>query len=104
MKGRSGEREVVILIDSGATTNFISAELAPALGLKVTEMPSFGVRVGNGQVFNGKGKCSGVLLEIQGVKIKEEFCCLVLMSLMLCWGTLGWQHWETPGLIGGCLF
>lgn len=58
MERKIGNKEVVDLIDSEATTNFISENLAPKLGLASTE--SFGVRVKNGHVFNGGGKCSGV--------------------------------------------
>jgi len=73
MKGRIGGREVVILIDSGATSNFLSHKLAPELGLASTNTQSFAVKVANGHIFHGKEKCSGVMLEVQGVEMMEDF-------------------------------
>lgn len=44
------KQQVVVLIDSGATSNFISEKLVQGMGLQVTETRGFGVRVGGGQV------------------------------------------------------
>lgn len=73
MKGKIGGTEVIVLIDSGATSNFISTELAGAIGLPITETGGFGVSVGNGQIIAGREKCAGVVLAIQGLEIIEEF-------------------------------
>lgn len=43
------------------------------MGLTVTETRGFGVRVGGGQVIHSRGKCSELLLTIQGIEIMEEF-------------------------------
>lgn len=73
MMGQVGNKRVIVLIDSGATSNFISEKLVSELELTVTDTRGFGVRVGGGQVLKGKGKCSGLLLGIQGVEILDEF-------------------------------
>ena len=44
------EREVVVLIDSGATHNFITADLVSALQLPVSQTEQYGVQMGTGQV------------------------------------------------------
>ncbi|ESQ30623.1 hypothetical protein EUTSA_v10012409mg [Eutrema salsugineum] len=74
MRGRIGNTEVIVLIDSSATSNFINF-ISPAkvreIGLPITETGGFGVSVGDGQVISGQRKCSGVVLAIQGVEIIE---------------------------------
>lgn len=86
MKGLIGNKEVVVLIDSGATCNFISKKLVEELGLPVVETVGFGVAVGNGEVITGSGKCEGVEVIIQGVKIKEEFLMFELGTIDLVLG------------------
>lgn len=54
MKGKVQESDVVVLIDSEATCNFISKEFVKRNGLKVTNTKRFGVCVGNGRLFMGK--------------------------------------------------
>lgn len=73
MKGRIGSKEVIVLIDSGATSNFISEKWVHESKLPVTKTRGFGVRVGGGQIIKGKGKCMNVILEIQEVEIIEDF-------------------------------
>lgn len=46
MMGHIGGKQVVVLIDSGATRNFISERLVQKMGLPVTETKGFGVRLG----------------------------------------------------------
>lgn len=86
MKGRMGDRDVVVLIDSGATCNFISKKLVGELKLPVVETVGFGVAVGNGEVISGSGKCEGVEVLIQGVTIKEEFLLFELGTIDLVLG------------------
>ncbi|XP_010513208.1 PREDICTED: uncharacterized protein LOC104789170 [Camelina sativa] len=73
MKGQILGREVVVLIDSGATCNFISNRLVKKMGLAITSNREFGVIVGGDQILKGRGKCNGVLLDIQGIEIMEEY-------------------------------
>ncbi|KAJ1416998.1 Retrotransposon gag domain [Sesbania bispinosa] len=67
IKGTIGGREVLILIDSGATGNFISQPLVAELQLQVTKTPEYTVEMGNGQKEKNKGICKAVQIEMQGV-------------------------------------
>ncbi|KAA0061683.1 uncharacterized protein E5676_scaffold75860G00290 [Cucumis melo var. makuwa] len=49
VKRKIGEEEVVILIDCGATHNFIAEKLVIKLGLALHETPSYGVILGSGR-------------------------------------------------------
>lgn len=73
MRGKITETKVIVLIDSGATNNFISEQVVRAIGLPVAESRWFGVSVGNGKIILGQEKFSRVMLAIQGVEIVEEF-------------------------------
>lgn len=50
-------KKVKVLIDSRASTDFISHTVAEELGLKQTETKSFVVEVRNGQQVKCKGSC-----------------------------------------------
>ncbi|XP_056863923.1 uncharacterized protein LOC130511101 [Raphanus sativus] len=86
MKDLIGDKEVVVLIDSGASCNFISTKLVEEMKLPVVETVGFGVAVGNGEVISGSGKCEDVEVSIQGVKITEEFLRFELGSIDLVLG------------------
>lgn len=76
-----GNSEVVVLIDPGATHNFVALEKVTALGLPITESGSFGVSLGNGETVKGNGVCKGVMLQLEGcVIIQEDFLPLSLGS------------------------
>lgn len=62
--GTIAGHKVVVLIDCGATHNFITHELVEKLHLPVTETPSYLVEVGDGHKVKCKGMCSEVSLEI----------------------------------------
>lgn len=71
--GQIKNENVVVLIDSGSSCNFFGRNMVHALGLPVHQTNEFGVSIGDGRVLTGQGKCSGVELDIQGVKINEEY-------------------------------
>ena len=73
MRGHMGSTKVVVLIDSGATCNFIHEGLVRAKDWKVSETRSFGVKVGGGRVIRSSGKCVNFPLKIQGIEFVEEF-------------------------------
>lgn len=62
-----------MLIDSGATTSFISPTLAKKCGLPVIDTKTFGVYVGDGRVKTGQGRCQNIVVLVQGVEIVEEY-------------------------------
>ncbi|KAL2475042.1 Retrotrans gag domain-containing protein [Abeliophyllum distichum] len=80
VKGKIFEQEVVILIDCGASHNFISTEMVQKLGLPRTATTGYGVIVGTGLVVQDVGMCKGVMLETQHMKIKDDFLPLELGS------------------------
>lgn len=64
--GKIGNREVIVMIDPGATHNFISLVTVEKLGIVVEESSSFGVSLGNGDAIRGKGVCRQVGLKLAG--------------------------------------
>lgn len=67
--GRMGEKIVVVLIDCGATHNFISEKLADELQLPRSETSNYGIIMGNGSTLKGKGVCKGVTMMVQDLTI-----------------------------------
>ncbi|KAL8119990.1 hypothetical protein AgCh_017209 [Apium graveolens] len=79
LKGEIADKEVIVLIDPGATHNFVSLEKVAALGLPVTESGGFGVSLGNGEAIKESGVCENVVLQLDGdVIIQEDFLPLKL--------------------------
>ncbi|XP_031283947.1 uncharacterized protein LOC116142668 [Pistacia vera] len=73
LKGVIGGTELIVLVDSGASHNFISHELVRKLELPVERRKSFGVMVGNGFTVRGKGICRGVPLRMQGIELCQDY-------------------------------
>ena len=69
---------MVILIDTGATSNFLSRKLAEQLNLMIEETPMFTVEVENGPKEPSKGVCRDVLIEVQGINITQPFFLMEL--------------------------
>ncbi|KAI0510225.1 hypothetical protein KFK09_010826 [Dendrobium nobile] len=80
VRGEIADREVVVLIDSGATHNFISNQIVESLGMELVDTGGYGVMMGTGKVEMGRGVCRGVVLKIQGIHVKEDFLSLELGS------------------------
>lgn len=72
IKGEIEKVGVIVLADSEASHNFISHDLVRKLGMQIEKGKRFGVMVGNGVTMRG-GVCRGVQLEVQGVKITQDF-------------------------------
>ncbi|KAJ9705665.1 hypothetical protein PVL29_003637 [Vitis rotundifolia] len=94
IKGTIRSKEVIILVDSGATHNFLSLELIQQLALPLTTTTSYGVMMGTGISVKGKGICRGVCISMQGLTVVEDFLPLELdntdVILGMPWlGTLG---------------
>lgn len=102
LKGTIGEQEVVVLIDSGATHNFISLDLVSKMQIPIVKTGAYGVTMGTGAAVKGEGLCRGVTIHLQGIGIVEEFLPLGLGSSDVILGvqwleTLGMTHtnWKT---------
>lgn len=81
LKGQIQGREVVILIDCGATHNFIAQSLLEELKLPYSETTHYGVIMGTGLTVKREGICKGVVLELLELTVKEDFLPLELGSL-----------------------
>lgn len=79
LKGVVNGKEVVIMVDPGATHNFLSSAMVAEAQIPVTEGNEFGVSLGNGEVIQGRGVCRRVRVELGvGVTIVDDFLPLGL--------------------------
>lgn len=97
LKGRIGEREVVVLIDCGATHNFIHRQLVDKLNIPVTNTTHYGIVIGNRSAIQGKGVCKEVIIELLGVTVMENFLPIDLGRIDVILG-MSWLH--TIGYMG----
>ncbi|TYK30579.1 ty3-gypsy retrotransposon protein [Cucumis melo var. makuwa] len=91
VKGRVGEEDIVILIDCGATHNFIAEKLATKLGLTLQETPNYGVILGSGKAIKGKGVCRDIEVQMEGWKVNDSFLPLQLGGVDMILG-MQWFH------------
>ncbi|KAL4591834.1 hypothetical protein LXL04_004807 [Taraxacum kok-saghyz] len=78
LAGKLNEENVVVMIDPGATHNFISPETVERGNIPITGTGEFGVALGTGVRVQGKGICKQVKLQLQGIEIVEDFLPLNL--------------------------
>lgn len=78
IKGNIGGAKVVVLIDSGATHNFISKHVVAQLGLAMSNTSMVRVRLSNGMTDKSSGTCKGVLLTLPEYQVMDEFLPLPL--------------------------
>ncbi|XP_058727193.1 uncharacterized protein LOC131598628 [Vicia villosa] len=71
--GYLAEQRVLVLVDCGASHNFISSVSAHQQGLSITATPSFSVEVGDGRKIPCGGVCHQLTLDIQGLTIQQDF-------------------------------
>ena len=95
LRGEIKEEGVIVMIDLGATHNFISVELVRRWGLDVHKVASYGVILGTGLIVKGEGVYTGVELKLQGFMVIKDFLPLELGSLDVI---LGLQWLETLGV------
>lgn len=80
IRGRVGTKEVTVLIGCGATHNFVSLELVEELKLPLISTSNYGVVMGTGVAVGGKGIFKGIIVEMQGLTVLEDFLPLKLGS------------------------
>ncbi|CAH9097472.1 unnamed protein product [Cuscuta epithymum] len=78
IQGKRGSKEIIILIDCGATHNFISPKVVQAANLPTLQIPEFEVKIGNGDIIRNNGKCEAVCLNIPQSTITQDFYVLEL--------------------------
>ncbi|KAJ0440472.1 putative nucleotidyltransferase, Ribonuclease H [Helianthus annuus] len=65
--------EVLILIDGGSTHNFISDVLVNELKLASQPVAPFGVQIGNGDVIRCSHICKNLSIQVNDLKITQDF-------------------------------
>lgn len=94
LQGVLRDVKATVLIDSGATHNFIDLKLMKELGLKADQSRSFGVITGSEGPARGHGVCKNVMLKMQDYSITSDFLPLDLNNVDII---LGIQWLETLG-------
>ncbi|KAA0038303.1 transposon Tf2-1 polyprotein isoform X1 [Cucumis melo var. makuwa] len=78
VRGKLLGEEVIILIDCGATHNFVSEKLVKKLILPIKETTHYGVILGSRAAVQGKGICEKLEVQLNSWKIVEDFLPLEL--------------------------
>lgn len=73
--------KVVMLVDSETTHNFIVKELLEKWKFKKETIEKYLVVIGNGEKVEWEGKCVGVVVQVQGMKINGDFLHMKLESM-----------------------
>jgi hypothetical protein len=69
LKGSSNGVPVLILVDSGATHNFISHHLVHKMNWQVENGTEMRIRLGDGSLSTTKGACNGLEIDVGGVQM-----------------------------------
>jgi hypothetical protein len=94
VKAMVGQHELIILIDSGSTHNFVDRKLAQALHLAVTPIEEFMVKVANGERLACKERYDNVSIQMQDFNFSTTLFSLPLHGLDV---VLGIQWLEKIG-------
>lgn len=73
LKGQMNGREVILLIDSSATNNFISQVLVEELRLGIDPRTQFGVTIEDSTRCEGKGICKRVKVKLKELTVIADF-------------------------------
>lgn len=96
LSGTIDGKPVVILVDFGASSNFISTSVAKQIALPLSTCALFGVTLGTRTRVFGDGICKNVKILVQGFEIFDDFFSLELGSLDVI---LGVQWLEKLGTV-----
>ncbi|KAF3780321.1 hypothetical protein EJ110_NYTH39547 [Nymphaea thermarum] len=97
--GRVGNLDVLVLLDSGATHNFVGEHIADRLGSIVEEQSALRILVANGDSLPCTRRCTDVELTLQKVPFKVELLVVPLPNVDIILGvkwlkTLGRVWWD----------
>lgn len=73
LSGKLHGHEVLLLIDSGSTHNFISEKLVEQLKLHVSSVQTFGVQVGDDFIIQCDQICKSVSVKLPGSTLTQDF-------------------------------
>ncbi|KAK4260769.1 hypothetical protein QN277_003844 [Acacia crassicarpa] len=71
VKGELLSKEILILINSDSTHNFISNKLVEDLGIKPQHLAPFGVQVGDGAMISCSAICGDLEIQVQQLTIRD---------------------------------
>ncbi|KAF5470266.1 hypothetical protein F2P56_010790, partial [Juglans regia] len=72
LRGRVGDQEVVILVDSGSTHNFLDPLVVKKGNLAIKGEESVNVKVANGELLTSEGRCPELRFRVQGNSFSTE--------------------------------
>ncbi|KAA0059478.1 hypothetical protein IC582_002783 [Cucumis melo] len=111
VRGKLFGEEVIILIDCGATHNFVSEKLVKKLTLPIKETSHNGVILGSGATVQGKGICEKLEVQLNSWKIVEDFLPLELGGVDVILGmqwlyslgvtTVDWKNLSLSFMVDG---
>lgn len=94
IRGEVNGNPVIVMIDPGATHNFIALHAVEKLGIDCSPTKAFGVSLGTGDLIQSNGECKSVVLLMQGLTVIENFLPIILGNSDLI---LGLQWLEKLG-------
>ncbi|CAJ2672993.1 unnamed protein product [Trifolium pratense] len=109
IEGKVEDVDVLVLIDSGASHNFISPQISTALGLSVSPIAEKSIKLGDGHKIVSKGMCKGVKIQLGPLEVVVDALVLELGGLdmvlgvawlstlgkvVMDWRTLSMQFWQ----------
>lgn len=92
--------EVVVMIDPGATHNFLSLATIHKTHIPIHPTTDFGVTLGTDGTVTGSGECQDVVLNLGALEITVTFFPLDLGTSDVILGINGWRNWALCPLIG----
>ncbi|KAL0540077.1 hypothetical protein IC582_024306 [Cucumis melo] len=94
LRGVVKGKEIIVLIDSGATHNFIHYELVKEKKIPIDRNTQFRVTIGDGTSCKGKGICSRVEIQLEELTIVADLLAVELGKVDI---VLGMQWLDTTG-------
>ncbi|WVZ15409.1 hypothetical protein V8G54_012975 [Vigna mungo] len=73
--------KVIVMVDSGASHNFLSPRVVGELGIQIEETRGYFVEVGNGQRLGSQGVCRNVELQLPTLMVKQDFYLFELVGV-----------------------
>jgi len=69
IEGKIASVDMMVLIDNGASHNFISPKVTSALGLEITPVAAKRIKLGDGHRVVTKGMCKGVKVKLGTIEV-----------------------------------
>ncbi|XP_039688625.1 uncharacterized protein [Medicago truncatula] len=86
LEGKIQDVDLPVLIDSGATHNFISPGITSALGLTISPIAAKRIKLGDGHRVVTKGMCKGVKVKLGVIEVMIDALVLELGGLDMVFG------------------